>query len=372
MGKSILLMYISEHSGHHQATLALEKAILEKDPSTHVSNINAFRYMNPVMEKVTHETYMRIIKKRPEIWGYLYDNPRVVKKTGPFRKLVRKRGSRKIGRLINRVKPDAIACTQAFPCELAAEYKKMDHAKIPLMAVLTDYAPHSYWIHKGIDVYIVPSPEIGGALVKKGVSPGKIKALGTPIDPLFEIPLDRGQLYDKLGLSPKYPVILVMGGTYGIGPDEKLITALDSSQNAFQVLVVAGVNKKLFKRLKSKAGSYRKKIIVLGFTRNIHELMEVSDIIITKPGGLTMAEALAKSLPVIILNPLPGQEDLNTKILTRKGIAVKAHDEHHAVKLAEELAGNPNKIKKMQEIIGKNATPHSAANVAEYLLNLAN
>lgn len=372
MNKKILLMYISEHSGHHQASIALEKAILAKNPGCSVLNINAFKYTNPIIEKITHRAYMRLIKKQPEVWNYLYDNPVVVKKTERLRNIAHNAGSKKIAKLIKRFKPDTIACTQAFPCGIVANYKKIYRAGIPLIGILTDYAPHTYWIHEHVDAYIVASNEIRDTFIKKGVPARKIKVLGTPIDPLFEIPLSKNVIYKKTGLSPKSPVVLVMGGTHGIGPDEKLIKALDESQKDFQIIVITGVNKKLFKKIKGMESSLRKKTIAMEFVSNVHELMEISDIIITKPGGLTTAEALAKSLPMVILNPLPGQEDLNTKILTGKGVAVKARDEYDAVKFTEELLDNPDRMKEMQEVIKTNAKPHSAPAVAEFLLSLIN
>ena len=369
--KKILLMYISEYSGHHQASIALEKAILARDPSCSIRNINALTYTNPIMEKVTNRAYMRIIKKRPEIWAYLYDNPVVVKKTERIRRLANNAGSKKMAGLIRQFKPDAIACTQAFPCGIAANYKRMHGADIPVVGVLTDYAPHTYWIHEDVDAYIVPSDEVKRAFIEKGIPEKKIKTLGTPIDPLFEISLNKKAIYKETGLSPKKPVILIMGGTQGIGPDERLIEALDASQKDFQAIVVTGANKKLYKKLKRMKTFSRKKFVITGFVSNVHELMEIADVIISKPGGLTVAEALAKSLPMIILNPLPGQEDFNTNILVEKGMAVKALDEFDAVRHAEDLLTNPEMIKKMKRFMEANARPHSASEAAELLLSLA-
>jgi processive 1,2-diacylglycerol beta-glucosyltransferase len=371
VGKKILLMYITEHSGHHQASIALEKAILAKSPSCSVLNIDAFKYTNPIIEKIMHKTYMQVIKKKPEIWNYLYDNPVVVKKTERIRKLANNAGSKKIDKLIKRFDPAAVACTQALPCGIVANYKKIYRADIPLVGALTDYAPHSYWIHDGVDAYIVPSHGVKRAFIKKGVPPKKIKVLGTPIDPLFAKKINKNKILKKTGLSPEMPVILIMGGTYGIGPDEKLISELGASDKDFQIIVVTGVNKKLYKKLKRMEISFSKKLAVMGFADNVCELMEIADIIITKPGGLTTAEAIAKRLPMIILNPLPGQESLNTKILTDKGIAVKARDERDAVRLSEELIDNPKIIKKMQRIMGQNGKPNSASDAAELLLKMA-
>jgi processive 1,2-diacylglycerol beta-glucosyltransferase len=369
--KKILLMYISEHSGHHQASIALEKAILAKDPTCSVLNINAFKYTNPILEKITHKAYMGMIKKRPEIWNRLYDNPVVLKKTERIRKFAHNAGSIKIDRLIKRFKPDIVVCTQALPCGIFASYKSITSQNISLVATLTDYAPHSYWIYEHVNAYLVPSSEVGDVFVEKGVPAQKIKIVGIPIDPVFKMPLVKNNLYAKYGLSNKCSVILVMGGTHGIGPDERLIKALDRSKKDFQIVIVSGVNKKLFKKLKMLSRSLEKKIAVTGFANNVHELMEISDIIITKPGGLTTAEALAKNLPIIILNPLPGQEDFNTKTLTSKGLAVKASNEDDAVRLVDEMLNDPSRLNEIKNTMTFYAKPNSAFEAADFILKLA-
>ncbi len=139
---------------------------------------------------------MRVIKKRPEIWAYLYDNPVVAKKTERIRNLAHNRASKKIDKLIRRFEPDVIACTQALPCGIMANYKKTYRTDIPLVGILTDYAPHTYWIHEHIDAYIVPSSEIKDTFIKKGASARKIKIFGIPIDPLFEAPLNKNVIYN--------------------------------------------------------------------------------------------------------------------------------------------------------------------------------
>jgi len=314
---------------------------------------------------------MKIIKRRPQVWSYLYDNPRIVDKSRRVRSMLNQAGSRKLERLIKRFKPDAIGCTQAYPCGVISHYKKTQGVDIPLVGILTDYAPHSYWIHEEVDAYIVPSNEIGEKLIQKGVDSEKIKCLGTPIDPSFELPLQKEKIFERLGLSQKKPVILVMGGTHGIGPGLELIRVLDSSPMQLQIIVVTGMNKKLHRKVASQRKRFDKKIVVFGFVNNVHELMEISDIIITKPGGLTTAEALAKSLPIIILHPLPGQEDLNARILTEKGMAVRADNENAAVRLCEELLNDPARIHRIKELMRQAAKPHAAADIGHYLLQTA-
>jgi len=371
MNKKILLMYISEHSGHHQASIALEKAILSKEPNSVVLNIDAFKYANPILEKIIHKAYMRVIKKQPEIWGYLYDNPKVIKKTQWIRNFINDTNSKKISGFIEKFKPDVVACTQAFPCGIFANYKKKYKKITPLVGILTDYAPHSYWIYDDVNIYVVPSAETGQALLKKGVTENKIRILGVPIDPLFAISGDKNKICGEMNVSPDLPIVLVMGGTHGIGPDEKMVKALDASERDFQIIVITGINEQLFKKTKDIASRSKKKITALGFVNNVHEIMEIAGAIITKPGGLTTAEALAKSLPIIIINPLPGQEDFNTKTLTTSGSAIKASDESDAVRLLEGLLTDPAKLNKMRAWMKANAKPHSSEDIAELLLNLA-
>ena len=372
MAKRVLLMYISEHSGHHQATIALEKAILKKNPNASVRKINTFKYTNPIVEFLTHAAYMRVIKKRPHIWGNIYDNPDFLRKTARLRTFINDMGTRKIKRLINKFKPDAVVCTQAFPCGIVSHYKKKFNSRLPLVGALTDYAPHSYWIYDNVDAYVVPNENVKDAFVAKGVPREKIKVLGTPIDLEFETLKKTDKIYKKYNLSMDCPIVLVMGGTNGIGTNKDLIKLLNDSRKEFQIIIITGINKKLFKKINKIKNAFTKKLIVLGFVDNICEIMDISSFVITKPGGLTTAEALAKALPIIIVNPLPGQEDLNAKALTTCGAALRAKDERDAVRILEDLLDNKDKIQKIKSSMSTQAKPYSSSNIVDLLNNLTN
>ncbi len=371
MNKKILLMYISEHSGHHQAARALEKAILNRAPGSDVFSVNAFRYVNPVMEKIVHGAYMKVIRKRPEIWAYLYDNPKVIKKTERLKNFINSSNSRRIEGLISSFSPDVVACTQAFPCGVFASYKERHKKNTPLAGILTDYAPHSYWIYDNVDIYVTPSEEVGKELIKKGAAENKIKALGVPIDPVFADNADENNVRGNMGISPDERVVLVMGGTHGIGPDVKLLEFLSAYRSKFCAIVITGINKGLFAKVKKLAERSERKIIPLGFVNNVRDIMDIADVIITKPGGLTTAEAMARALPMIILNPLPGQEDFNAKVLTENGMAIRAGSEEDAVSFLEELFGGGSKLDAMRAAMAKNAKPNSSRDIADLLLSLA-
>ena len=368
--KRIILMYISEISGHHSATLAIEKALRILQPNVEILNINAFNYTNPISEKVVNRIYLGVIKRTPQIWDYLYDNPTIVKKIEKIKETIHKFNSPKLKRLFDKFKPDAIVCSQAFPCGMCADYKRTYDSHIPLVAVLTDYVPHSYWIYDTVDYYISPSEDVALRLMKKGVERNRIKSLGIPFDPQFNEPSNKNELFQKLKLNPDIPTVLIMGGGQGLGPIKTIVKSLEKVKREIQEIVVCGANKKLYKSLKRRIKKYKKKILLFGYILNINELMRMSEIIITKPGGVTTAEVLANHLPMVIVKPLPGQEANNTSYLIEKGAAIKV-DKPRQVNLAvENLLANPVKLKEMSEATRRITKPNASLDIAKLLLEL--
>ncbi|MBU4345835.1 MAG: glycosyltransferase [Candidatus Omnitrophica bacterium] len=370
-GEHIILMYISEISGHHSATLAIEKAIKRLSPNIKILNINTFNYTNPISEKIVNRLYMSVIKRMPGVWDYLYDNPKVIKKIERIKKTIHKFNSPKLKNLFDRFKPRAIICTQAFPCGMVADYKKTNNSNIPLIAVLTDYIPHSYWIYDAVNYYIAPSDEVTSLLMKKGVEPDKIKTLGIPFDLKFNESIPRYKLAEKLGLNANKSTILIMGGGQGLGPLKTIIKSLEQIKGELQEIVVTGSNKRLYSSLKKRIKKYKKKILLFGHVDNINELMGIADIIITKPGGVTTAEALARKLPMIIIKPIPGQEASNTSYLTEKRAAIKIDDPKDINLVIEDLLSHPGRLKQLSEAAGRISKPNASLDIARLALDCA-
>ncbi len=365
----VLLLYISEHSGHHCASRAIENALRAQDPNVETMNINCFNYTNPILEKVINRAYMSVISARPEIWDYLYDNPKVLKNTQKLREMIHRFNTGKLKYLIGEFKPDVVVCTQAFPCGMIAYYKKTMALNTPLVGVLTDYAPHSYWIYNNVDSYIVPSDDTGRKLIEDGIDPERIKVFGIPIDSKFSRASDRDSIRKKLSIEKNGPCVLIMGGTQGLGPIKEVVRLLDRAYFDLQVIIATGTNKRLYRWLARRR--FRKKTLVLPYANNIDEIMEIADLIITKPGGITTAEALARGLPMLIVSPLPGQESMNTKFLLREGVAVKAENPGDVVVLLEELLYNKTKLKIMSDKAKSLSKPDSAVRTAAFVLKLA-
>jgi processive 1,2-diacylglycerol beta-glucosyltransferase len=369
--KRIILMYISKVSGHRSAALAIEKALKIISNDTQVLSIDAFNYTNPISERIINYLYMHVVSKAPRIWDYLYDNPKVVRRLERFKNLVHRFNSPKLKKLFDEFQPDAIACTQAFPCGMVADFKKRYSSSIPLVAVLTDYVPHSFWIYDNIDFYISPSEEVTNRLIRKRVPSEKIKTLGIPFDPKFNQPVDKNSVMRKMELSLQIPTVLIMGGGHGLGPLKTIVDSLEKTRYPLQEIVVTGVNRRLYFCLKKRIKKYKKKIILLKFVDNINELMSISDIIITKPGGITTAEALTKRVPMLIIKPIPGQEANNTDYLTKNNAAIKVDDLKNINLEVEELLSNPQKLSLLRESSGSISKPNAASSIAELLLNLS-
>jgi processive 1,2-diacylglycerol beta-glucosyltransferase len=195
-----------------------------------------------------------------------------------------------------------------------------------------------------------------------------IKALGIPFDPKFNQPNNPEAIFHKLKLSPLLPTILIMGGGQGLGPIKTIIKSLEKLSSSIQEIIVTGSNKKLYNSLKRKIKKYKNKILLFGYADNINELMAISNIIISKPGGVTSAEALAKHLPMIIVKPIPGQEVNNTAYLTEKEAAIKIDDPKKTNLIIEDLLSHPAKLGHLRESASRISKPNASLDIARLLL----
>ncbi len=368
--KRILLMHIGNISGHYCASMAIEKALQEVDDQAEICKVDALSYANSHMAKFIYRLYIFVVKAAPWFWEYLYDNKSVLEKIRKIRLIIHRLNNEKIEKLFGGFHPDAVVCTQAFPCGLIADYKRRHNLILPLMGILTDYAPHAYWLDELVNVYVAPDPKIEKRLMQKGVDAQRLKTLGIPIDLKFRKQNNRRESFRRLRLNPNLPVILIMGGGQGLGPIRKIVHTLDKLKQPIQMIVACGTNKRLHRWLIKHKALFDKKVVVLGYAKNIDRLMEISAFIVSKPGGLTCAEAQSKALPIIIFNPLPGQEKHNTQFLLQTKSALKVENLDELFLLAEELLDDPTRLDGLRKRAGALAHPDAALDIARLILNL--
>ncbi len=368
-GRRFLLMHITTSSGHHRASCAIEQTIKRLDPSAHVVSVDAFQYTSRFVRWAIHRSYLSLIRHQPDVWEYLYDNPSVHRRSQHLRSLLHRYHATKIERLVETVRPDAIACTQAYPCGVFADFKKHHGLTIPLVGVLTDYAPHLYWFHDTVDVYVVPSEQVKQRFLTRGVDASQVKVLGIPIDTSFLEPPDRDTAARQFGLDLTQPIILIMGGGSGFGQLRDILLSLDILPHPCQFVVIAGTNRPLLAWLQGQR--FRHRVLPIGYTTDVPKLMEIATLLVSKPGGLTTSEALAKRLPLVIVNPIPGQEAYNARFLLSQGAAAPASSAETVRQTVRDLLDNPDRLDALRRRNAELAHPTAAVDVARLLLELA-
>lgn len=364
----ILVFYITNRSGHHSAALAVKKAIGARDPASEVLCINAFGYFFPFAEKLVHLIYLFVIKRVPKLWGGIYDKPMLAKRSRVLKQWIHSLAMKKLKNLLESFAPDVLICTQAFPCGVVADYKREYSDARPLIAVLTDFAPHSFWFHEAVDYYVVHCQESRLKLMERGVAPEKIRIFGIPIDPKFASRANLDEIFANYGLERDIPVILIMGGGHGLGPIRKILAEIDLMAMKLQIVVVCGLNNRLYEWVRSRRFSRR--VLVFKFTDEVDRLMSISKLIITKPGGITTAEALAKKLPMIILHPIPGQEARNTEILVSSGAALKIDSPDEILPVLKKMFGFLKEERLFGEGIRRLSMPNASLCLADFVLTL--
>lgn len=371
MTRRTLFLYLTKHSGHYAAAVAVESAMRQLSPRLETMLLDSFSHANPVLSKVTLKAYLAVLKTAPEIWEYMYDNPGFKERTAKIRETLNRGNSRKLQSLLSNFRPDVVVCTQGFACGVMASWKRStgNHA-LKLVGVLTDFVAHRYWADPQVDLYIAPTDQLRLSLEAQGVQPQRILVTGIPIAERFVAPVDNAAVLQSLGLKPDIPKVLLMGGSLGLGPIKSVIRKLDKLPQPFDILAVTGQNERLQETLLRKGPRLRHHTTILGFAQNIHELMSVAELVITKPGGITTAEALVKQLPMIIINPIPGQEAKNSEFLLTQGVAVQAEDANNVMLFVDEFFRNPDKLRQMRAAAAQLGRPDAAQRAARGILEL--
>jgi len=359
----VLILSISAGGGHIHAARAIETYIKIKNPNSEVKVIDTLKYINPLIDKVVIGSYLKSIKISPSIFGKLYDfidsDDGFANVSNRFNELMALR----IFPLINEFAPDIIISTHFFTTEMLSILKVKNKISIPCICLLTDYSSHSSWIHSEIDAYVVSNSDMIGELEDKGVDPSIIHDLGIPVNPNFMEKYDKKETLINLGLSPNKLTILVMGGTLGLGKIRNLYEELKRVDRDFQMIIITGSNKKLYSELIKLKETSTKETTVIGFTDEVNKYMQACDLLLTKPGGLTITEALVCNTSLGLFSPIPGQEEKNAQFLLRHNLAVNIGDVKNCKESVENLISDTMKLNEMSEACKSFAKPNSGEDI---------
>jgi len=349
-----------------RAADAIVKAAEAAHPPLAATHIDLLSLVPKEFRKLYGEQYIKLVEKLPQLWSFLYsksDRPSRDSLVGKLKRAAEKLNTRKLNAEIQRLAPDVILCTHFLPAELLSRQKAKGRKLPPLWVQVTDFDVHALWVHPHVDHYCVASEEVAFRLADRGVPREKISVTGIPVMPQFSAPLERAVCARELGLRPEKFTVLMMAGGAGVGSLDEMARRLLELPDDLQIVALAGRNAELLKRLQALAKLHPKKLFPVGFTTTVERVMTAADLVVTKPGGLSVSECLAKERPMLLVSPIPGQEERNADYLLESGAAIKAVDAATLeFKLARLLADRP-RLAAMSAAAKRIARPRAAADV---------
>lgn len=372
--KKVLIFYASYGGGHLSAANAINDYIKTNYSDVETEIIDCMKYVNKHLEKITTAAYKEMAKKAPWAWGTIY----YTSQRGPVAEISsasNKLLARKLNILLQEYQPDLIISTHPFASQMCSFLKKHKKIDCKIASVMTDFAPHDQWLvgKKCIDYFFVSHNKMKEDLIKRKVPAEKIYVTGIPLSNKFLLHFDRKKILKEFGLKENKKTILFFGGgEFGLGKNKtlKVLSSLLNDFDNIQIIAISGKNEKMKNKFEELANNSNKSedIKIMEYTNSVPELMSVSDLVITKPGGLTTSESLASGLPIIVINPIPGQEFQNAEFLEKKGVGIWIKSNNNISSTLRSLLNNPEKFKQMKINAKLLAKKYSTRDICKILL----
>ncbi len=366
--RRLLLVSVSAGNGHVRAAQAIAAHAWRDFPQLRLQHIDMMQIVPTLFRRLYSDLYMKLASGLPEAWGWLYrktDCEPGHSLSGRLRRGIQRLCSQRLFQEINRFKPDVIICTHFLPAEVLATSIMEKRLDCQVWVQVTDFDLHQMWLHPGISGYFVANEELAFRLHRQGVPRKDIVVSGIPLMPVFATRPDRSEAAARLLLNPARFTVLLMGGGAGIGMDPIWITELLKTQPQLQVIVMTGKNLALREALVGVEREYADRLRVIGFTEDVATLMMAADLAITKPGGLSTSECLVCGLPMLLVNPIPGQEERNAPFLMQEGVAQRADDPLTLQFRLQKLLSDPERLASMRQRAIALGKPHAAFQVLE-------
>jgi processive 1,2-diacylglycerol beta-glucosyltransferase len=360
----VLITYASAGAGHRRVAEAVYDYLKSNRKDLELELVDILPFAGCFFRFCYNSGYPFLVHHAIWLWGFFFrmtENPLTRGLSRKSALIANYLGCYKFVAYLIKEKFDFIISTHFLNSELAANLKLKNKIQAKLVTVITDFGVHPFWVSNGTDLYVAACGLTRDRLLNMGVPAERIQASGIPFALSFVKTQNRDQLAAKFGIDPNKFTILVMTGSFGSGPLEKIAENLGVQA---QVLVVCAKNKKLFSRLQKRR---LQNVKVFGFVNNAEELMAVSDIIITKPGGSSIAEFLNMGLFPIFISAIPGQEQENIRILARYGVGYAPGNIKQIKELIIELKNNPQKLSGLKKNISQLAKPFACQEIASVI-----
>ena len=371
----VLIFYASYGGGHLNAAKSIENCIKTNYKDMDVEMIDCMKYVNKTIEKVTTAAYREMAKKAPWAWGRIYSDAQ----KGPLAHITTRSNkimAIKLLKLLREKKPDLIISTHPFGSQMCSYLKRKNKINSKIATIMTDFAPHDQWLvgHEYTDYFFVAHNKMKDYLINKGISESKVFDTGIPISENFQKQYNKKEIFDKYNLDEsKFTILFFGGGEFGLGKTRTVQIfnnfVEETKNNNIQIIAISGKNPKMKSAFEEVVNSNNAGINVkiIEFSNEVPKLMAIANLVVTKPGGLTTSESLVSHLPMVVINPIPGQEEENAEFLESKNIAVWIKKSDDSKEIIESLLNNREKISIMKENTKILARPNSTRDICDVL-----
>lgn len=367
-GKRVLILSAAAGTGHIKAAEALEKAFNAAPEFGEVIHQDALQYTNKFFRDFYSKLYARLVQNAPNFVGWWYKTSDEPWRTDAMRHALDRLNTRPLIKFMKEFQPDYTVCTHFMPAGIMAQLIERGKLQSQLSIVVTDFDFHSMWLSRTFHHYFVAIDETKAHLEVLGLPAKHITVSGIPVDPAFGETADPAELKKKYGFDPDIPLLLVSAGALSVTPMEYILERMVKMTHKAQLLVVCGQNE-LLKNDVEKVARNHPLIHVVGYTDRMADFMKMADLFVGKPGGLTTAEALSVGLPMVIVSPIPGQEERNSDHLLEDGVALKCNEFTTLAFKIDRLLGDPARLASMRENAKKNGRPNAAQTIVRTLAN---
>jgi len=357
-----------------RAAQAIEKAIIQMRAAREVRHVDTLDYTNKIFHDLYSKAYLELANSAPDALGWLYDHFDQPWQNERRRLALDRLNAGRFIKLLEQYQPEITICTHFLPAEIISWLKAKDRLASRQAIVVTDFDIHAMWLCHHYEQYFVALDETRIHMERLGISADKITVSGIPIDPIFSETKDKNLMREKHGLKKDCTIILVSAGGFGVGSIEKVIRSLRELRHVTQLVAISGRNDQLREKLRTfvsgRPTTSDVDLKVVGYTSEMDEYMAAADVMLGKPGGLTTSEALAKGLVLVIVNPIPGQEERNSDHLLEEGVAIRCNNLPALAYKIDHLLDDSQRLTRMRENVRRMARPRAAFEIVSKLLAL--
>ncbi len=369
--RRILVAHLSIGGGHGRAADATVKALQRISPRTEVTTLDLAAATSPLFKTIYKDGYLGLVKTLPRVWGAMYSAGWVTRRGSAVPSWLKPRCVGRLAAVVGEFAPDAILATAAPVSALLSHLRETGAMSAPLAALITDYHAHPAHLSPAIDVFCVAGHRVAAGLRKLGAPSDRVRITGIPVEAAFSAPMDPARTRVMLGLDPRAPVVLVMGGALGTGRMIETIRCLARVPGPIEIITVAGKNEELLERLGRVRFDGDTRLHAFGFTDRVPEMMAAATLFVTKPGGMSTTEALCRGLPMVFVDPLRGAESRNLEFFVRGRCAVAVRHKRDLADTVARLLDDDLALASMRKNAERLALPHAADAVAAEVLALA-